>query len=51
MIINRTHHKRLTDLLSQSEGTVVLGGETKGDRKLAITILRDVKPDDALMQE
>jgi hypothetical protein len=29
----------------------VFGGETDGDRRLAVTVVRDVKEDDVLMEE
>jgi aldehyde dehydrogenase (NAD+) len=49
-IINERHHARLTRLLDGAN--VVTGGETDAaDRYIAPTILRDVSPNDPVMQE
>ena len=50
-IVNPTHHARLLDILKRSKGKVVFGGETRGDRSIAPTILTDVPVDDVLMEE
>jgi aldehyde dehydrogenase (NAD+) len=43
---------RVAGLLKATKGTIVVGGETDEDKKyIAPTIVRDVKPDDSLMQE
>lgn len=50
-IVNARHHARLTALLDGS-GTVVIGGEADVEtRYLAPTIIKDVPPDAAVMQE
>jgi len=49
-IIDERHHARLTRLLDGAN--IVTGGETDvADRYVAPTILRDVSPNDAVMQE
>jgi aldehyde dehydrogenase (NAD+) len=49
-IVNERHHARLTRLLDNTD--VVTGGETDvSDRYIAPTILKNVKEDDAVMQE
>ncbi|MCQ8185533.1 aldehyde dehydrogenase family protein [Parvularcula maris] len=49
-IVNERHLERLEKLLGAGE--IVVGGEVdKADRYLAPTILKDVKPDDPVMQE
>ena len=49
-IVNERHHARLTRLLGNTD--VVTGGETDvSDRYIAPTILKNVKEDDAVMQE
>ena len=49
-IVNEWHHARLSRLLGNTD--VVTGGETDvSDRYIAPTILKNVKEDDAVMQE
>lgn len=49
-IVNERHHARLTRLLDDAD--VVAGGETDvSDRYIAPTLLKNVKEDDAVMQE
>ncbi|MCZ7525430.1 MAG: aldehyde dehydrogenase family protein [Acidimicrobiia bacterium] len=49
-IVNGRHFDRLTTLLGS--GTVAFGGETDAaERYIAPTVLRDVKPEDPVMQE
>jgi aldehyde dehydrogenase (NAD+) len=49
-IVNERHHARLTRLLDDAD--VVTGGETDvSDRYIAPTIIKNVKEDDAVMQE
>ena len=51
-IVNRHHHERLTGLLQNSGGTVVVGGQTDETQNfLAPTVVRDVPENDPLMQE
>lgn len=51
-VINAAHLARLTGLLEGSGGRVVLGGETDpAENYLAPTLLADVPPHSALMQE
>lgn len=51
-IINERHFDRLTGLLAASRDRVVVGGVSHRDeRYLAPTVLRDVGPDDPLMEE
>ena len=49
-IVNQRHHERLTALLS--DGEVVFGGESDApSRYISPTVLRNVRPDSALMAE
>ncbi len=49
-IVNARHHKRLMALMGS--GKVVVGGQAdESDRYIAPTILRDVSPDSAIMQD
>jgi aldehyde dehydrogenase (NAD+) len=49
-VVNTRHHKRLTSLLAS--GTPVAGGDHDiNDRYIAPTVLRDVEPDSAIMQQ
>ncbi|KAJ6470758.1 aldehyde dehydrogenase [Mycena vitilis] len=48
-IVSPEHHARLTDLLKRSKGAVVLGGQTEGNTKIEVTVLKNVLADDALM--
>ena len=49
-IVNERHHARLTRLLDDAD--VVTGGETDlSDRYIAPTIIKNVKEDDAVMQD
>ncbi|TGZ50339.1 hypothetical protein CRM22_010847 [Opisthorchis felineus] len=51
-IINETHWKRLTNLLSETKGKTVYGGEAvHDDLYIAPTVVTDVEPDDSLMSE
>ncbi|KAJ3488890.1 hypothetical protein NLI96_g2510 [Meripilus lineatus] len=51
-MVSVQHAKRAEDLIKQSKGTVVIGGETDVEKKfVAVTILKDVKFDDVLMSE
>ena len=49
-IINENHFKRLSKLLDETKGEIVAGGKRdEGERKIEVTLVRNVKPDDSLM--
>ncbi|THH31531.1 hypothetical protein EUX98_g2637 [Antrodiella citrinella] len=50
-IINPAHHARVKGLLDRTLGTIVVGGDIEGDKKIAPTIVSNVKPGDSLMEE
>jgi aldehyde dehydrogenase (NAD+) len=50
-LISMAHRQRLLNLLSQTRGKVVLGGDIEGDIRLALTIVKDVSVDEILEQE
>ena len=50
-IINPPHHERLRQLLARTKGAIVKGGEYDGNRRISPTIVKNVAPDDALMEE
>ncbi|KAI0031550.1 aldehyde dehydrogenase [Vararia minispora EC-137] len=50
-MIHGAARERLVRMLAQTCGTVVLGGGTGGERRMEITIVRDLKEDDVLMEE
>uniref|UniRef100_A0A674EHV7 Aldehyde dehydrogenase n=1 Tax=Salmo trutta TaxID=8032 RepID=A0A674EHV7_SALTR len=51
-IVTPRHWRRLMDMLENSKGKVVIGGESREeDRYIAPTVLVDVQESDALMQE
>ncbi|KAI0649638.1 NAD-dependent aldehyde dehydrogenase [Trametes meyenii] len=51
-IVSEAHTARIKRLLDATEGTVVLGGDVDVQRKyVAPTILRDVREDDALLED
>lgn len=49
-IVNATHYARLWNLIKSTKGTIVAGGRTR-DLKIELTIVKDVKVDDILMEE
>lgn len=49
-IINGNHHIRVLNLLSNSKGQKILGGDHSQDR-IELTVLRDVPIDDPLVKE
>lgn len=50
-IINENHYKRLSKLLDATKGEVVAGGKRDDkERKIEVTIVRNIKADDALME-
>ncbi|KZT70410.1 aldehyde dehydrogenase [Daedalea quercina L-15889] len=50
-IINPPHHERLRNLLQRTKGELVKGGEYDGDRRITPTIVKNVAPDDSLMED
>ncbi|KAF7337347.1 Aldehyde dehydrogenase [Mycena sanguinolenta] len=48
-IVSPEHHARLMDLLKRSKGKVIMGGQTEGNTKIEITVLKDVPADDSFM--
>ncbi|KAI0944972.1 hypothetical protein AcV7_001631 [Taiwanofungus camphoratus] len=50
-IVNPAHHARLKELLARTKGEIVIGGYFDGDKRIAPTIIKNVKPDDALMED
>ncbi|KAJ3559107.1 hypothetical protein NM688_g535 [Phlebia brevispora] len=49
-IINRPHIDRLVDLIKRTKGKIIVGGETEGDT-VTPTVVTDIQPDDALMED
>jgi acyl-CoA reductase-like NAD-dependent aldehyde dehydrogenase len=51
-IINPNHFKRIKKLLDTTTGTIAVGGQCEESEKfIATTIIKDVSPDDPIMQE
>jgi aldehyde dehydrogenase (NAD+)/aldehyde dehydrogenase (NAD(P)+) len=51
-LVSPRHFARVKGLLDNTNGTVVIGGETDSDSKyIAPTVVKDVKSDDSLMSE
>ncbi|GAA5989670.1 hypothetical protein JCM5350_001658 [Sporobolomyces pararoseus] len=51
-IINDNHFKRLSKLLDATNGEIIVGGKRdEKERKIEVTLVRNVKPDDALMAD
>ncbi|TFK50665.1 aldehyde dehydrogenase [Heliocybe sulcata] len=50
-VVNAMHHKRLMDMLSRTNGTIVLGGKTDGKLGLEPTVVKDVREGDSLLEE
>jgi len=51
-IVNDAHFGRLSDLLSATKGQLVHGGDLNADdRKIGLTIVKDVGPEDSLMSD
>ena len=51
-VVSTTQAERIARLLAATRGTVVLGGTVDAPaRYVAPTVVRDVRPDDALMEE
>ncbi|GAA5863483.1 hypothetical protein JCM3774_005309 [Rhodotorula dairenensis] len=51
-VINDRHYRRLTNLLDKTQGQIAFGGKRDDhERKIDVTVVRNVKADDALMSE
>ncbi|TFK50470.1 aldehyde dehydrogenase [Heliocybe sulcata] len=50
-IVNPGHHTRLTSMLKNTKGKIVIGGQIEGDKRIAPTIVDDVPLDDVLMED
>ncbi|CCM01190.1 uncharacterized protein FIBRA_03238 [Fibroporia radiculosa] len=50
-IINPAHHARIRGLLSRTKGDIVIGGYFDGEKRIAPTIVNNVRMDDSLMEE
>lgn len=51
-VINERHYARLSKLLDSTKGEVAFGGKRDDqERKIEVTVVRNLKPDDALMSE
>lgn len=51
-IVSDVHFKRLSGLIAQTKGKVVIGGDTDAAQKfIAPTVVKDVKFDDPLMSQ
>ncbi|KAH9851146.1 aldehyde dehydrogenase [Lenzites betulinus] len=50
-IIHERHVTRLLDLLKRSKGKVVFGGQVHEGKRLAPTVLKEVREDDVLMED
>ncbi|KAI0634451.1 aldehyde dehydrogenase [Trametes polyzona] len=51
-IVSEAHTERIKGLIEETKGTIVLGGQTDVAQKyVAPTVVKDVRGDDALMQE
>ncbi|KAJ7211752.1 aldehyde dehydrogenase [Mycena pura] len=50
-IVSPQHHHRLMDLLNRTRGKVIIGGNSEGKTKIEVTVIRDVRADDSLMDD
>ena len=51
-IVNETHAQRIKNLLDNTKGTIVFGGEVDvSQRYVAPTLVKDINADDSLMSE
>ncbi|KZT25852.1 aldehyde dehydrogenase [Neolentinus lepideus HHB14362 ss-1] len=50
-IINPSHHARLSWMLKNTKGKIVIGGQIEGDKRIAPTVVDDVPLDDVLMED
>lgn len=50
-VISEIHHDRLSNLVKNTRGKVIIGGKTAAGKKMELTVVKDVPLDDILMQE
>jgi Aldehyde dehydrogenase family len=51
-IINEKHYHRVLDMLTRTKGRVVVGGQVDPSRKkIDVTVVRDIRPDDSLLED
>lgn len=51
-IVSQQHAQRIKNLLDDTKGTIVLGGETDVENKyIGLTVVRDVQEGDSLLRE
>ena len=50
-IVSVAHFERIRNLLARTKGRVVIGGKVLGEKRIAPTVVTDVREDDALMEE
>ena len=50
-MVNRHHHARVKNLIDKTKGEIILGGEVDGDRRIALTVVRNIEKADSLMEE
>jgi len=50
-VVSDNHFKRLKSVLAQTSGKIVLGGETDDKRGFEPTVVKDVDPEDVLLDE
>ncbi|KAJ7220729.1 aldehyde dehydrogenase [Mycena pura] len=48
-IVSTQHYTRLMGLLNGTQGQVVTGGRSDGQIKIELTVIKDVRPDDCLL--
>ncbi|THH27353.1 hypothetical protein EUX98_g6826 [Antrodiella citrinella] len=50
-IVNPLHHSRVKGLLDRTKGEILVGGGVDANKRIALTVVAGVKPDDSLMEE
>ncbi|KAF8498869.1 Aldehyde/histidinol dehydrogenase [Gautieria morchelliformis] len=51
-IINEKHYHRVMDMLTRTKGRIVVGGQVDSSRKkIDVTVVRDVRPGDSLLED
>ena len=50
-IVSTAHHSRLKDLLDRTQGKIVFGGNVNNNNGFKLTVVRDVKDGDSLLEE